>query len=937
MQIRREQGLCLVALGLAGLILWAGRGADMRMPVIKATPKAYDAPPGATLPLAAMEKKPPLAARERDFFVEPSESMPLPARELPFPKLDPAPVVGLPLPRGQHPAAWHQLRLPGRALSEPFAFPEAAGAGEGTATQPTESAPARAVPAGVPVAGPAAAGARPAQATREELIARHERRWDRVEVSTPPGQIWWGEIQDTDKWALDGKTTLQRPIRMRWVNPETGATTVHDHEVKPENVLRIVLSKHLRSQIEITRRKLPEDAAGLPQRAAFLEDLLRAARTETWVYAEARRQAETYARLAGSNEDGPRWRARVAREQGDLLGELAIYQGLPQDLAGSALQLGGLGYVHARLGLHAKAEDYLRQAVQKAPADPRLTAQLARFLTSRGRAAEAVPYAASAQRNKGAVVDATEAFEIGLALVECNLALGQLDAAREALSRVEAPPALAPVRDLWKGCVEYASGQREAAVAALQNASDGTQAATLALAAAKLAGPLETLPFVEVRTLLETVRDQDPMLRDRALCGLALLYERAGHGQQALVAAEAAVACNPSEPYALYLLGRERRLAGQFEAAIEALQRALRLSDASAEILVETALAELQIAQTSQAEDALTHLARGLRFVERAVALDESYGPTPFFLELQGRVAFETRDLRAARQAFERGAAKSQFCQLGIALVDYAQGRPEEAHNQLTQIREKHKRGDPVRVFAEDTIKLIEDWAGREQVRENFERADLAKTEKGELSKKWEEVRNGALRPLVQGGELVLDGEITVAGKPVAARKRLERAGDFLAVEARLTPRGDLPGRTYGLQLVDGGRAAGNLSVNDFRARFGVKDGQPYLQIQDGDPAQAQDPTRFDAVPLPPACKVEAGKPVRLGLEVVPRKEGDSYWTLRALWDGAVVHEREVTRLNKNLRQIALLTDLFAEAPLHQKVDAAFDEYRLVRRKDQGK
>ena len=74
-----------------------------------------------------------------DIFLEPSETRPLPPADLPFPALDSLLPVAVPLPIGQHPGAYHQLRLKIQTVK----VVKAAGAG----------APVAAAPGGVPGGG----------------------------------------------------------------------------------------------------------------------------------------------------------------------------------------------------------------------------------------------------------------------------------------------------------------------------------------------------------------------------------------------------------------------------------------------------------------------------------------------------------------------------------------------------------------------------------------------------------------------------------------------------------------------------------------------------------------------------------------------------------------------------------------------------------------
>ena len=74
-------------------------------------------------------------------------------------------------------------------------------------------------------------------------------------------------------------------------------------------------------------------------------------------------------------------------------------------------------------------------------------------------------------------------------------------------------------------------------------------------------------------------------------------------------------------------------------------------------------------------------------------------------------------------------------------------------------------------------------------------------------------------------------------------------------------------------------------------------------------------------------------EPLALALRVVPRENGQQF-TLQALWNGLVIHEREVERLRRNSK-VELPIELVVEGVQGSSVDVAFDDFRLVRRKEQ--
>ncbi|MCC6669653.1 MAG: hypothetical protein IT458_01215 [Planctomycetes bacterium] len=920
MRIRREQAL-LLAVVVVGVWL-ALPDADRSRPVppLSVTQKAYEAAP---VPGVELFEGKGAGARPADLFLEPSESQPLPPAILPFPPLGALPVVALPMAPGQHGDAYWQLRVPGDIPAEPIPLTPA---GPGAETRPASGAAGSAAGAGAPAAANAAAlGGDSGASAQDAARARYERLYDRLTLND--GLAYWGEVLNKNKHRLALQRTFQEPIEFRWISEETGAQIGKVQSFAPDKVARVELAKTLRNQIERTKLELKEDVASLPQRAEFLEQLLREARTETWVYAEALAQAQLYARLRGDSEDGLRWVARVLREQGDIAKELALYQGLSGASAESGFRHAGLGSVKARLGLVRDAEADLRKAVALEPANPRVAMALVAFLLEQERAGEAIEPLDAAVRNRGMLAGPAEQYELGTLAVSVHLALGRVDAARQALSRLETDADFQGQRDLLRACIAYAERKVDDAAAAYRDA-----AGTTALGGALGVGACQILKgqWSEARSMFETVRDLVPALRHRAHAGLALLYERTGHIAEAITEAEAAVACNPRDAYALYLLGRLRRLSGQFDSAVEALGRALQVRDRMLDAYAEMAMAELQLA-TQQPDTAADHLVRATRYVDRLVELQEPHGQVPLFLDLQGRIRFAAGDLRGARQAFARAGDKSTFAQVGIALVDYAQDRQQEARGQLEAIARRLKRGEAMREFCEEIVRRIDDHADQEQIRDPFERDALGNV--------WQrESTNGPLWAELVRGAASVRGTFTQANKPVVLRRSPSPQGrNFVSAEVMVRVEGETQERFFGLRLQEASARAGR-GGSDFDARLGWREGKPYLLIQDGDPTLAQteeDKKRFDPVEL--ALEgVDPKKPQILAFEVLPREQGGgNLLALRAYWNGKLVHERPVQRITRNSRTI-LHIDLMVEAPAQGAVDASFDDYRLVRRKEKS-
>jgi predicted Zn-dependent protease len=884
MRIRKEQGLLLVAAAI-GLWIWSGSSAGRFSTRLPSNAKPYQAQNPPRDCLAPVLAAPPRI--ERDAFLEPSETAPLPPTVLPFPELPPLSVVAPPLSPGQGTGAWAQLRVPGGAV-EPFAFAESATVGE---VEPAEDPPP----------GPT-----------QEPQARPELTYDSVRTTTG---TYWGFVRNADKFALEGKGPFRVPVVMDWVREKTGEIVKLGQEWPPDAVREVVLADTLRHRIERRKRAIGPGVATMRERIAFVDELLEWAQSEDWVHNEALAQAELVIAAAPHDPAGYRVKAKVLRAQADLGAEYALYRGLPAELADSPFQHRGLGELMARLGLEADAERELRLAVEKGPADPRARQSLARFLLARGRPAEALEHALAAHRNRGPLTSDDELFEVIRTLLAVQLALGRAEEAVGLLAQMPTGEGFGARRDYLSGAVDYAQNERARAVQRFTAAREasGSGEAMLAQAACLILDR----QWAQAEAVLRQVVDQNPLLRGRALAALGLLYERTGHDGQALAQLEAASIADPADAYVQYLLGRERRRNGQLESAVDALHGALQARGDLIEAMAELTMVYLAMADAAP-DQAAEHLYNARQYVERLVEMDAAaHAPPRATLEyriLLGIVAFRARDLKAARAALESGREESEFCRIGLAIVDYAQNRVDEARSRLGDLKDSLRPDDPFRQHAEKLMAVIEDHAEKEQIRDGFER--------DEVGDNWERKASGALRHAIADGRLVVRGKFSQA-KPAEASRVQPKAGNFLAAEALVQLGPEHDAKLAVLQLSTQSRRG---TDTDFQVQFGFRGKTPYLRIVDG------------AEPVQPeidAADVRAYDPHRLALQVVPKEEGSQSFVLQALIDGRIVHQQELTKLRRGTPS-PLSIDLFVEGGPNQNADVAFDDFRLVRRKDKG-
>lgn len=905
MRIRKEPALFVIVAAL-GAWIWLGGTPGKWSATLRAKEKTYDAavaPRDCLAPLLATSPEP-----GRDTFREPSETTALPPTELLFPPLPPLSVVALPLDPGQAANAYAQLRIPGGTV-EQFAIAERGG-------DATENG--------------AKEGAKEPQPSGEQdppaVAASPDLTFDRVKVAT--GQEYYGFVRNPDKYDLEGTGPFRQTVILDWVNKETGKVMKPGFELAVEDLRQVRLADNLRNKVERRKRSLGTGAGANRDRIAFVNELLDMAQLEDWVFQEALIQADLIVAAAPDDPSGYRMKANVFRAQSDLGKEYSLYQSLPPALADSSFQHLGLGLLKARLRMDIEAEQHLRRAVEKLPADPRARMALADYLCQHGQCLAALEHAQIAHTNRGLLNTDEEQFDAIGTLLRVQLGLGRAEEVVGLLAQLPTDESFAARRSILAGAVEYARGVREPGArekalsrfATAREAGGGGHAALAHAACLQLDGKWQA-----AEAEFRDVADQYPLLRARALAGLGLLYERTSNAGQMLAPLEAAYSVDPRDAYVVYLLGRARRLAGQLEGAVEALRTSLQLRDSLIEAMAELTMVYLEMAEAAP-EQAAEHLYKARQYVDRLVELDAEQGAVPGrasleYRILQGIVAFRARDLKAARVAFESGRDENNYCRVGLAIVDYAQNRVDEANGVLQDLKENLRPDDPMRVHAETLMAVIADHAEKQQLRDGFERLQLGAN--------WPIEQCGTLKPYIEDGRLVVRGKFGSPAKVVKASRILEKAGNFIGVETTIQLRADHNSKFAWLALSTQSQK-GRSTDSDFRVEFGFRERSPYLRIVDG-----RTPTGDPPEPVKLDLELAPFEPHRLALQVIPKDEQAKSFVLQATIDGQLVHEQELNRLRAGTSQ-ELSIDLGVEGITGQQADVSFDDFRLVRRKDKS-
>jgi tetratricopeptide (TPR) repeat protein len=895
MGVRKEQVLALASLAVVAWV-WLGSGGEPGAARVS-DPKwlTYEAPAPKGAPLLSGAAGRPARV---DWFTEPRETRPLPPRDLPFPPLAPLSLCALPLEPGLDFGLGARLFESGQPV-------------EGVALQPVAEVSGSGDPAAAAASGPGDAASRRAQL---------EKTYDQVYVGALPNPLYgWVEVEGVEPWQIENLTNFDdHVVRLREFNTSKSRFD-RNHQFdrnNPDKVRQVRLARTLHNEVMREVHRVPDDAGHLEDRAKLIGWLLGKAREAAWVYDHAWQQAQTYAQLSGGDLEGLRWQLRVLQARGDLAGEYALLDGLTGPHRDTAFRYEGLGRVKWQLGLHADAEADLRQALELGRTDPRPAAALIELLLDRGRSREVAPLVQRCEQHANLVLDAVERVRLVRAVVAGRLALGDTEAARAALALL--PPER--TQPYLAGCIAYAAGNLPLALDSFRLAVGGSDSAAAQLGqAATLARQGQ---WQAAYDLFAAVADQSPLWRHRAYCGEAYVCLRLGQNDTAVTMADRALEANPQDPYAHYLRARGLRLQGQLSAALDSVRAALRLRDDFVPAVAEMAVLQSQRANVGSAGEIAGALVQAMRYADRAVVLA---GAPPIELLLQqGLLRFAAGQSREAAEAFTRARDATsaegdrQLARGALAVIEYSRGLVDEALASLQRFTELPK-DHAMRRWAETTIAAIEDHAEKEVLEDRFER--------GELGGIWPAERDGsACGPVLDGRRLFLRGKLSRTGEVSVERKdAVKKAKNFLAVGIDLQlGAGHARGAGFaGLRIET---ARGSNGQADTQVVVGIREDKPHLRIVDN----REEPRLVDlAIPgFDPRARHS------LEIRLVPRGDAQSrLFALQVSWGGAVVHEQELKGLSGSSGG-ELRTVLFASGNRGNDLDAAFDDYRLERRKE---
>jgi|GEM_PF-2689039 len=903
MSIRKEQVLFILVVLFAAYCSQDFLSVDAMK--VRYAPTRIEYEPEALRPAALVSTENDKISRQ-DFFSEPSETRPLPPRDLPFPPRAPLSVCGLPLDPGPDFRHSWLLRQDGAVITD-------------AALNPSDSPESGAVGPSDVIDDSGDVGVGPMSAEQAAQL------YDRLYLQNL-SKPFYGVLESAegiDPFELEQRTDFTGlKLRFRVFSlskRKLGRSQPFGDGPTLQAISRFQVADNLRNEVTRRVRSVPMgDASRQGERLSLIEWLLEQAKTESWVYEEALKQSGDYLQMSGQTLAGRRVMQRVLRAMGNLGEEVKLLDGTTGDNEADAFREMGLGVIKARLGLWAEAERQLKKAAELAPTDGRTHGTLAEFYRERGRTVLALTAAKRAQQTLGSVQDSVERSRILRTVLGCYLAAGELDAAKALAGSVSKESYL-------RGCVAYAAGDLSAAKAAFEGAATSVDASAAQLGRA--ACLIQMGEWQEAYGLLVRVADEDPILRHRAWTGLALLFSRTGNFEDALTYCDRALEASPGDAYALYLRGRTMRLMGQYAGALEALSQCLRVHDDFVHAIAEMSAVQTELGQNASGTDQAAAWLAARRYQDRAVALSPKSELE--LLEVQGLRAYQAADRRAARAAFEsaRDIADSDaargYAKGALAVVSYSRSRVDDAMTTLERLERDLGRESGLGKWAGATLGAIEVHAQKEALGDSFDRDKL-----GDL---WACDADKGLGARIRDGRLVFGGKFSSAGSGEVFAERngaIARGKNFLATSVELEV---LPGTEtseswsgLGIEIQRGRQGV------DFQARVGVYQGQPMVTVSDGRVSDDNPAVRKKLA----ASLMRDGEAQLLELRVVPKGADDArQMILQVYFNNAMVHSQQLKLLTRSTNT-ALKTVVFTAGNKRAATDVAFDNYRLERRKE---
>lgn len=727
MRMRQEPIVFVVAtlvLGGMGYGLFAGgatplRGGDRgqagaERPRFAVPDPAVAAPNGVLPPL------------ERELFLPPRDTAPLPPLELVEPPRERLALLLPPTVPGPGPAAYGKLlRLPLPAVDLPdlFAEPQAA---EELEDEAFLELAGKDEPAGARVPGGAPKGSADpldelSPTERAELVIGWKRRYDWVQRG--PGELWFGRIVNPERYELeiDPARATEALLFVR-LDPTTGRETYANIGAPPVALERASihgfgLAETVANDIELRARRIGRELTrGTYDESLALARACIAARLEA---PRALTIAEELCRRAAAYDPkDPLPRLGLARcleaafRFEDAFG---VYQELLQAFPHREEVHVALADLEERFLMHEQAEARLRAALAMNQGSWISRFGLGRFLVQRGRPGEAVEHLKVANQVAPQSPDLLPVrVSIRTTLADALFALGELAEAEAAYRSALSADAKHERAQAGLLATQVLAGKAPA-----ESEAGGGQDAGFELLLARGVAALAAGRHADARDALRLAVTADPLRAHAALAALSVLAEVTGNAEEALRLADEALERDPTQPFALFQKGRLLGLGDDYEGARAALLAALEQELDFEDALVALGDMAFRLGRFEDAE----------RYLERAV---EIAGTRPEVHGLRGLNLLRLGAVGAAKASFERALALARSDPTGtagLAWCLYLEGDPEEALIRLADIDEQ-RRGlpdtDPWRVWSKAQIARLQDHLQKVEWRDPFARKRLA-------------------------------------------------------------------------------------------------------------------------------------------------------------------------------------------------------------------
>jgi tetratricopeptide (TPR) repeat protein len=680
-------------------------------------------------------------------------------------------------------------------------------------------------------------------------------------------------------------------------------------EFKRERVLDFGLADTTSNYIQLRRREFTREIT--PSVYADLIAFGRECVARRLEAREALRVAEEmFAKASAFDPDDPIpriWLARCYEAGFQFEKAYETYLSLLERFEHRAEVHVGLGLLEARMRLFDGAEARFREAERTGRGSYIVQWALGRFLSDRGRWAEALAHLRDAQRFEPKEPSATDIrarirTDLGAAL----MAMGEVE---EALSYFDRALQADETNQRALAGRLGALGLGAGSGSGPETPEDAGADAGFELLIVKALADLESGNPEAARDGLLLAAETDPLRAHVAWRALSWLAEVSGYPEEAFRWIEEAHRADPTDAWTLYQRGRLLAVRDDPDGARESLKAALDQELFFVDVLVEAGRSAYESGQHDNAE----------LFFERSLFLD---GERAEVHALRGINLLALNDVRRADEAFDAALdvdGAQPLALVGKAWVSYRGGDSERAITQFAELDDRRRslpEEDPYRVFAKAQMERIADHEEQEIWSDRFERRRLMKG--------WDTEEAAGPEVSLEGGQLVVRGTFKKNDRTRVFREL--SAPDFVSIEMDVTVMADNNAKV-GVFIAKERRRGGGVvdrqgEVSAAREKSGV------LALLMEDTAKA-DPEWEDVPDIAGTPWWPTGRPVRVRIEKVG-EGSDAYGRISV--DGILVRDgfgvRKLATSSSKLK-VGLFVEGQTGLPAHVVVDDVEMVYRV--------